>query len=182
MKAKYGVLWERSNRKNALILLQVFFFLIYLFWESMSRRGAERQRKIQSPKQAPHCQHRGRLGARTHELWETKNQMLNWLSHPGTPKMTLILSSFSEDVKCRAEIGLYVVWARVWGEEKFQTEPDCLKFGPKMAELRVLESHSLSSTGLCECCSSPCIASFPSCPSLPYLFCDKIGLILWVSV
>ena len=62
-----------------------FFFLkwIYLFCEG------------ENPKQAPHCQHRARRGAQTHEPRDRDlswSRTLNRLSHPGAPDFATILS------------------------------------------------------------------------------------------
>ena len=70
---------------------------IHLFFferESKSRQagegGAEREkeREREYPKQAPHCQHGARCGARTHEPQDhdlNQSRMLNRLSHSGAP-------------------------------------------------------------------------------------------------
>ena len=49
------------------LLITIIFVLkfTYLFWEIEG--GAEREKNF---KQAPHCQHRTRRGARTHQLWD----------------------------------------------------------------------------------------------------------------
>lgn len=88
--------------------------------------------------------------------------------------MSLILSSFSEEVKCDKERNGVICYmskgdlntAMVWGK-KFQTdEAVCLKFDPNVTELRgVLETLSPSLLGLHKCCSSPCMTSLPSYPS-----------------
>ena len=44
---------------------KIFFFLVYLLRGRQSRGEAERERRG-NPKQAPHGQHRPRLGARPH--------------------------------------------------------------------------------------------------------------------
>ena len=79
----------------SLSLLKNFF--IY-FWERETEReqGRSRERRrhrIQSRLQALSCQHRAQLGAQTHKLWDhdlTCSRMLNWLSHPGSPSMSLL--------------------------------------------------------------------------------------------
>ena len=81
----------------------LFFFLMFLFIFETEReheqgRGRERGRhRIQSRLQALSCQHRVWCGARTHESWDydlSRSQMLNQLSHPGTPQFsTFILAN-----------------------------------------------------------------------------------------
>ena len=66
------------------------------FWERQREheqgRGRVRERgrhRIWSRLLALSCQHRARCGAWTHELWDhdlSQSQMLNQLSHPGTPR------------------------------------------------------------------------------------------------
>ena len=73
-----------------------FFLSLFIFErergrQSVSRGGAERERgrhRIQSRLQPRSCQHRARLGARTHEPWDhdlSWSWTLNRLSHPGAP-------------------------------------------------------------------------------------------------
>ena len=61
-------------------------------WQSVSNEGkAERgSQRIWSRLQALSCQHRAQCRARTHELWDhdlSQSQILNWLSHSGTPSL-----------------------------------------------------------------------------------------------
>ena len=65
------------------------------FWEKekgVERVGeGQRKRETEDPKGAPRWQQRARCGAQTHEPWDydlSRNMMLNWLSHPGTPGMS----------------------------------------------------------------------------------------------
>ena len=72
----------------------LFLMCIY-FWERAHKRECERGRgrergrhRIGSRLQALSCQHRARCRAHTHKPWDhdlSRSQMLNWLSHPGTP-------------------------------------------------------------------------------------------------
>ena len=77
------------------VWLKLIFKCIYLFWERKrtSRRGAQRDRETEDPKQALCWQQRARLGVWTHELWDydlSQNQMLNQLSHPDAPQTTTL--------------------------------------------------------------------------------------------
>ena len=79
------------------------FFNVYLFLRETETeckwiRGRKRGRhRIQSRPQALSCQHRAWCGAQTHEPWDhdlSRNQTLNWLSHPGTPSFHVFSSAF----------------------------------------------------------------------------------------
>ena len=66
---------------------------MFIYFERERARAGEGQRergshRIGSRLQALSCQHRARLGARTHELWDhdlSWSWTLTWLSHPGAP-------------------------------------------------------------------------------------------------
>ena len=88
---------------------KIFFFKIFLkfiyFWEREREtdcewgRGRERGRhRIWSRIQALSCQHRDWRGARTHEPWDhdlSRSRTLNWLSHPGAPKIFWYQSTYT---------------------------------------------------------------------------------------
>ena len=69
--------------------LSLFVYFIYLESTQVSTQACERGRGTQTPKPAPHCQHR----VWTHEpkimTWsEIKNQILNLQNHPGAPDLS----------------------------------------------------------------------------------------------
>ena len=80
------------------MLISFFNFLTFIyFWEREREReqGRGRERKGENPKQAPNCQHRSPCGAQTHKPWDhdlSQSQILNRLSHPGTPACCLIFA------------------------------------------------------------------------------------------
>ena len=92
--------WERQRQNASGLRTEregvTFFFNVY-FWEREREAECERTRswergrhRIQSRLQAPSCQHRAQRGARTHEPWDhdlSWSQLLNRLSHPGTPEL-----------------------------------------------------------------------------------------------
>ena len=115
--------WENCTtcKRMKLDHLLVFsnFFNVYLFLretetEHKQERGRNRGRhRIQSRLHALSCQHRARCGAGTHKLWDhdlSWSQMLNWLSHPGAPKLdhclalyTKMNSNWMKDLNMRQE-------------------------------------------------------------------------------
>ena len=91
--------WIQKEVPKTMWFLFLFFKNIYLFLRERGRerdtdrerwRGRERGRhRFWSWLQALSCQHRGRCGAQTHELWDhdlSQSWKLNWLSHPGAPR------------------------------------------------------------------------------------------------
>ena len=96
--------WILANNGHFL-----FLKFIYLFRERKhtSTRAREGQKERESPKQAP-CWQRG-AWPRAHDQWpheimtwaQTKSQMLNRPSHPGTPTMAVFYSK---------SLGLHSFW------------------------------------------------------------------------
>ena len=79
-----------------------FFNIYYFEREYKQGRGAERERERENPKQDPHRQAESNMGLEITNCeimtWaEIENQMLNWLSHPGSLKRELFLI----EVSCR---------------------------------------------------------------------------------
>ena len=75
------------------LLSYLFTYLVLIYLESTSRRGAETEGERENPEQAPHWQCGTRLGLKliNCELmtWaEIKSQALNHLSHPGAPSLS----------------------------------------------------------------------------------------------
>ena len=68
--------------------------------QSTSRRGAEREGdRIWSRLQALSCQHRAWCRAWTHKQWAhdlSRSQMLNWLSHPGAPRLANLTRAYPD--------------------------------------------------------------------------------------
>ena len=70
-------------------------FVRFVWRERARARVGEgqRERKRENPKQVPHCQRTAQRRAWSHyetTTWaKTKSQILNWLSHPGTPCVTV---------------------------------------------------------------------------------------------
>ena len=94
--------WISMSKWRFLFLFLIFLILIY-FWERAADRqtdsvsggrGRERGRhRIWSRLQALSCQHRSQRGAWIHRLRDhdlSRSWMLNWLSHPGSPRKFLV--------------------------------------------------------------------------------------------
>ena len=90
-KEQRSSLWRDMERSPTFLS---FFLCFIYFWDrerqSISGRGAERERETQNLKQAPgsELQHRAWRRARTHVLCDhdvSWSQTLNQLSHPGAP-------------------------------------------------------------------------------------------------
>ena len=89
----------RSSQLSVWLYLKRYF-LMFIFWERgrlQAGKGRERGRdRIGSRLQALSCQHRASHGAWTHEPWDqdlSRSWRLNWLSHPGTPSVQLLISA-----------------------------------------------------------------------------------------
>ena len=116
------VLWCDGVEKHR---LNVCLFLTHREREHERGRGKERGRhRIRSRLQAPSCQHRARRGSQTHRLRDhdlSRSRTLNRLSHPGTPRSTVL------DHTCLRDVGKLM---RGW---QFQTiAPALLSLKPTL--------------------------------------------------
>ena len=93
--------WLAKNLHLIFVVVESFLrnlLMFIYFWDrqrlSMNGGGSERGRhRIWSRFQALSCQHRARRGAGTHALWDhdlSRSRMLNRLSHPGAPLLSLV--------------------------------------------------------------------------------------------
>ena len=127
--------WKMRWRKS-------FFFSLFVYFERerewvhtrASGGGAEREERG-NPKQAPHCQqavqfqHRAGCGVQINceiMTWaKIKSQMLNWLSHPGTPMKTILHSQIiiicAQRYKTLVHNGQEGVWTEVRLEKQVRS-------------------------------------------------------------
>ena len=89
-------LWWKKVRLGISFLFFKYIFLMFIFdgererkRQSTSGEGIDREGdRVRSRLQALICQHRAQHRAQTHEPWDhylSQSQVLNRLSHPGTP-------------------------------------------------------------------------------------------------
>ena len=93
--------YTRGSSRTRIKVVCLFVCFVFHFWkrERMSEGGEERDRGTEDPKQALCWQQRTQCRAWTHEMWDhdlSWSWMLNWLSHPGAPRVKVLTrGSFS---------------------------------------------------------------------------------------